>query len=50
MSTKLVLIVERLVSVADKLLILVTIRLILLRRLIHELVVRRRTLVREQIV
>lgn len=50
MSTKLVVIVERLVSVADKLLILVTIRLILLRRLIHELVVRRRTLVREQIV
>ena len=50
MSTKLVLIVERLVSVADKLLILVTIRLILLRRLIHELVVRRRTMVLEQIV
>jgi len=49
MSTKL-LFVERLVSVADKLLILVTMRLILLRRLIHELVVRRRTLVLEQIV
>ena len=50
MSTKLVLIVERLVSVADKLLILVTIRLILLMRLIHKLVARRRTLVLEQIV
>ena len=50
MSTKLVLDVERLVSLADKLLILVTMRLLTRRRLIHELVARRRTLVLEQIV
>ena len=50
MSNKLVLIVERLVSVAAKLLILVTIGLLPRRRLIHELVVRRRSLVLELVV